>query len=66
MLQFKIVQNGTFEMTPETGVTGNRPIELEGHVIYELLDTAFRLKICNSLATARKIMLTHYIHPNGC
>ena len=25
MLQFRIVQNGTFEMTPETGVTDNRP-----------------------------------------
>ena len=24
-LTFKIVQNGTFEMTPETGVTDNRP-----------------------------------------
>ncbi len=39
MLQLKIVQNGTLEMTPETGMTDNRPtcslIESEGWNILE-------------------------------
>ena len=39
MLQLKIVQNGTFEMTTETGVTDNRPtcslIESEGCNVLE-------------------------------
>ncbi len=39
MLHFNVVQNGTFEMTPETGVTDNRPtsslIESEGWNVLE-------------------------------
>ncbi len=39
MLHFSVVQNGTFEMTPETGVTDNRPtsslIESEGWNVLE-------------------------------
>lgn len=76
MVQFNIVQNGTFEMTPETGMTENRPScsLLRSGNFNVLIDLDHPIKdssdIVNSLASLgltpaqiHVVILTH-LHPD--
>lgn len=76
MLQFKTVQNGTFEMSPETGVTDNRPtsslIQSEGWNVLIDLDHPVkdRSDLVDALASIgitpqqiNIVVLTH-LHPD--
>ena len=76
MLQFRIVQNGTFEMTPETGVTDNRPtsslIRSEGlnvlidldHPIKESSDLADALASLGVTPQQINVVLLTHLHPD--
>jgi len=76
MLQFKTVQIGTFEMTPETGVTDNRPtsslIQSEGWTV--LIDLDHPVKDSSDLVDALaflgvtpqqiKVVVITHTHPD--
>lgn len=76
MLQFRIVQNGTFEMTPETGVTDNRPtsslIRSEGlnvlidldHPIKESSDLVDALAALGVTPQQINVVLLTHLHPD--
>ena len=76
MLQFRIVQNGTFEMTPETGVTDNRPtsslIRSEGlnvlidldHPIKESSDLVDALASLGVTPQQINVVLLTHLHPD--
>jgi glyoxylase-like metal-dependent hydrolase (beta-lactamase superfamily II) len=76
VLQFRIVQNGTFEMTPETGVTDNRPtsslIRSEGlnvlidldHPIKESSDLVDALAALGVTPKQINVVLLTHLHPD--
>ncbi len=76
MLEFKIVQNGTFEMTPETGVTDNRPtcslIQSEGlnvlidldHPVKDRSDLVESLASLGVMPHQIKVVLLTHLHPD--
>lgn len=76
MLQFRIVQNGTFEMTPETGVTDNRPtsslIQSEGmnvlidldHPVKESSDLVDALAALGVTPQQINVVLLTHLHPD--
>ncbi len=76
MLRFRIVQNGTFEMTPETGVTDNRPtsslIQSKGtdvlidldHPIKDSSDLADALASLGVMPQQIKVVLLTHLHPD--
>jgi len=76
VLQFRIVQNGTFEMTPETGVTDNRPtsslIRSEGlnvlidldHPIKESSDLVDALAALGVTPQQINVVLLTHLHPD--
>jgi len=76
VLQFRIVQNGTFEMTPETGVTDNRPtsslIRSEGlnvlidldHPIKESSDLVDALASLGVTPQQINVVLLTHLHPD--
>ncbi len=76
MLQFKTVQNGTFEMTPETGVTDNRPtssliqserwnmlIDLD-HPVKDRSDLVEALASLGVMPHQIKVVLLTHLHPD--
>ena len=76
MLQFRIVQNGTFEMTPETGVTDNRPsssliqsercnilIDLD-HPIKDRSDLIYALASLGVMPHQIHVVLLTHLHPD--